>query len=219
MTFSVKKTITDFRHQARVISETSSGFMRQYGANVAGGFGLLAAGAQFYLAHQSPCSGEAEVAAGLNMLSPLTNFAFGRWDAGIVTASLFGTVGFLMTVGPKILEGDHTVFAGFGIAAAAQTINLLSAPLTKKFENSKHAILRRTLGRPRRLAGGAFTISRLPVIASALAAHRPELYIPFMILGLGGDPSSMWSCSETSQLRQQRPQSTHRPSHGSMEPA
>jgi hypothetical protein len=71
-----------------------------------------------------------------------------------------------------IQAGDPWTLAGTGLFVIGYASGALSGPLAKAFENTKTALLKHTLGMPRRMMGVLSALSKGPLIWGAITRHE-----------------------------------------------
>ncbi len=160
-------------------------FMEKYGANVAGFFWNVGTALQFVfgLIQFSPLQ---LASAGFNIASPMSYLFFGHRNPGVVIGGICGIIGTFLAVYPQIMAGEIGAIFGFVTFVPLVMTTMFSPYLMPRYQKSKSACLRETLGHPRRLSGlGGCIFSRLPIIWDSAAHGRWQLATIFAVWALG----------------------------------
>jgi hypothetical protein len=110
---------------------------------------------------------------------------FGHKDWGVAAGSFAAIAGMGIFLYPNLVRGDVGTIAGYAVLCSANCFGIFSSSLAEKFSQSGKALLRHTLGRPRRVMGSALFLSRLSIIASAVALKEWTIAAPFVVWAAG----------------------------------
>ena len=192
--------MTSFKDTTEQLCKNPLAFMREKAMNIAGA-GWVAGGLEQLAFSGFNLSPWQALAAAINISSASSNMVFGGKDYGVRIGCSLGELGAVVTLGSGLVSGDAATWIGFAPFTVAQAAGIFSPELTKKFEESGNALVRNTLGSPRRILGFINAASRVPIIIHGVLSNQPEITVPYMTW-LAADLSAMLSKSERSKTRQ-----------------
>jgi len=158
--------------------------IQDYGANLAGIFWNTGNAAQLLLG-AILFSPRVILASIFNTSSALSAMVLGHKNWGIVVNAILGLAGTILTLYPGLANGEGATIAGLAFFSFGEIFGLFNPLFYKKFGSAKNALLRESIGSPRRMQGGIIFVSRVPVIITSVIHADLPILIPFCLWATG----------------------------------